>query len=219
MAEKSKPSLPIAFIGFVALVITAFFLSLLFSVVIEWLGIFFEWWDQPGAQHAKSILAKEISWLNSDFKNYVIQPSDMAGLMLSEFDRVVVQSSAMAKTVDFVGAESPLVQYIAAMLMVIQTGLLRLTVILMSLPALLLFVVYALIDGLGERDVRTWSGGRETSFVYHHAKSYIVPFMLLPVALYLSLPISIHPSLFMILFALPASFTIWVSAKYFKKYL
>ncbi|WP_130537702.1 DUF4400 domain-containing protein [Thiomicrorhabdus indica] len=203
---------------FILLAIVSYFISLFFSILIEWVGIYFQWWSLSGSQHAYNVLKVEFGWLHSDYQSFMVTPGDLSLLFIQYLDTWVVKTTWFSWFVEFLG-QSSVLDYLYAMIYVIQTALLRLSVIIMSIPALMLFVLFALIDGLAERDIRTWSGGRETSFVYHHAKSYIVPFMVLPIILYLSIPISIHPSIFMLLFVLPASMTVWVVAKYFKKYL
>lgn len=206
-------------LGTVFLIIVSYFLALFFSILIEWLGIYFEWWEEDGAGHAKAVLKAEYGWLHSDYQGGFFQPTNLSNVMMNFFNDEVIQTPEFSKMVQVIGADHAVIDYLYAMVFVIQTALLRLTVIIMSMPALLLFVIFALIDGFCERDVRAWSGGRETSFVYHHAKSFVVPFMILPVVLYLSVPVSIHPSIFMLVFALPASLMVWLLAKYFKKYL
>jgi integrating conjugative element membrane protein (TIGR03747 family) len=199
--------------------ILSFILALVFSVIIEWLGMSFGWWSLSGSEHAKSILVTEYAWLYSEYKTSIVKPVNIADLMMSWFDAEVVRSDAFTWIALSVGANNPVIEYLYAMVFVVQTVLLRLTVILMSFPALMLFACFALIDGFSERDIRTWSVGGETSFVYHHAKSYIAPLMIFPVVLYLSIPASIHPFFFMLLFVLPPCLMVWILAKYFKKNL
>ncbi len=49
-------------------------MALFFSVLIEILGIFFRWWNLPGALHANAILATELGWLNKDFNSVLGSP-------------------------------------------------------------------------------------------------------------------------------------------------
>ncbi len=55
---------------------------------------------------------------------------------------------------------------------VAQDVVLRLSVALFALPAFALACIVGTVDGLVRRDLRRWRGGRESSFVYHHAKRY-----------------------------------------------
>ncbi|MBE0469920.1 MAG: TIGR03747 family integrating conjugative element membrane protein [Methyloprofundus sp.] len=192
--------------------------SVVLSIVIEWMGIFFEWWEQPGAEHAKMMLEKELGWLNSDFKEAMVTPVVIAKIFMHFAYYYLVQMTGLEWLV-YKLQESVLYPYALSAIYTIELAAARLAVIVLSLPAMILFGVFALVDGLVERDLRTWGGGRETSFVYHHARSWITLFIYTPITLYLSSPWSIHPSIFVLMFAIPFGYTIWLSATYFKKYL
>lgn len=217
--DKTKKKGVLKWLNIILWTVISFVLALLFSVIIEWLGMFFGWWSLPGSEHAKLILVTEYDWLHSEYKTSIVQPINIADLLMSWFDTEVVRSDLFTSISLSIGASSSAMEYLYAMVFVVQTILLRLTVILMSFPALVLFACFALIDGFSERDIRAWSVGGETSFVYHHAKSYIAPLMIFPVVLYLSIPASIHPFFFMLLFVLPPTLMTWILAKYFKKNL
>lgn len=216
--DKKKKGV-LKWLNIVFWIFISFILALLFSVIIEWLGMLFGWWSLPGSEHAKSILVTEYGWLNSEYQGAIVQPISIANIMMSWFDTEVVRSDLFTSIALAMGENTSAIEYLYAAVYVVQTLLLRLTVILMSFPALMLFAVFALIDGFSERDVRTWSVGGETSFVYHHAKSYIAPLMIFPLVLYMSIPASIHPFFFMLLFVFPPCLMIWILAKYFKKNL
>lgn len=217
-AENSKRSLLIKAFDLLYKLILAYIGSLLLSIIVELLGIYFEWWDLPGSEHAKASLETELGWLNSDFKQVMIAPVDTAFLFLQFFYEYVVQATYLGWLIQELEGTTVQMYFVAAVY-IIELNAVRLAVIVMSLPALLFFGFYALIDGLNERDVRTWSGGRETSYVYHHAKPWVMPAAYLSIVVYLSSPVSMHPSLFMLFFALPFSYLIWLTAMYFKKYL
>ena len=46
-------------------------LSLLFSIIIEWIGMV-AWWPEEGIEHSRNMLAREVSYLDSDFRRSVI---------------------------------------------------------------------------------------------------------------------------------------------------
>ncbi|AHF01398.1 hypothetical protein THIAE_06115 [Thiomicrospira aerophila AL3] len=202
------------FFGMIGAIIGALFLSIIF----EWVGMFFNWWTLPGSEHAKMMLDREISWVSSDFKAAMITPLSVVTLFTEYAYFYLVKFTGLEWLVlKFQG--SVFYDYGLAMIYIIELTAVRLAVILLSLPALFLFGLFALVDGLVERDLRTWGGGRETSFVYHHARKWISLFLYLPVMLYISAPWSIHPSIFVLVFALPFGYTVWLAATYFKKYL
>ena len=45
--------------------------SLLFSIVIEWIGIKL-WWPEQGLEHSRAMLSNEISYLDSDFRRSIV---------------------------------------------------------------------------------------------------------------------------------------------------
>ena len=51
-----------------------------------------------------------------------------------------------------------------------QVFALRLVILTLAALVIGLFTLVALVDGLVQRDLRRWGGGRESSFVYHYAK-------------------------------------------------
>ena len=83
----------------------------------------------------------------------------------------------------------------------------------------LLFSLVALVDGLVQRDLRRWGGGRESSFVYHYAKKAALPLVVLTWVTYLALPFSLHPTFVILPFATLFALTVAVTASTFKKYL
>lgn len=51
------------------------FLSLLAScfinIILEWIGMLFGWWNEPGAGHSAAMLRYEVQLLNNDFKDVI----------------------------------------------------------------------------------------------------------------------------------------------------
>ncbi|MCP4993747.1 MAG: DUF4400 domain-containing protein, partial [Gammaproteobacteria bacterium] len=45
--------------------------SLLFSIIIEWVGMVF-WWPDEGVDHSRKMLVQEISYLDTDFRRSVV---------------------------------------------------------------------------------------------------------------------------------------------------
>lgn len=82
-----------------------------------------------------------------------------------------------------------------------------------------LFGLVALVDGLVQRNLRRWCGGRERYFVYHHAKKVIFPVFILAWAVYLGLPTSMHPNHVIHPFAALFAIAMAIAAGSFKKYI
>lgn len=101
----------------------------------------------------------------------------------------------------------------------VQLFAVRLAVLALAVPAFVLFGVVGLIDGLVQRDLRRRGAGRESSFVYHHARAAILPLLLAPFIAYLALPVSLHPGWIVLPAAMLAALAVALAARSFKKYL
>ncbi|MBN0364558.1 TIGR03747 family integrating conjugative element membrane protein, partial [Pseudomonas aeruginosa] len=109
--------------------------------------------------------------------------------------------------------------YLIAAAFTTLTFLVRLLVLVLTLPLIFTAAFVGLIDGLVRRDVRRFGAGRESGFIYHRAKASLMPLAVLPWATYLALPISVHP----LVILLPSAALLWMAvsltAGSFKKYL
>jgi integrating conjugative element membrane protein (TIGR03747 family) len=168
-------------------------LTLFFSIVIEWAGMATDFWEQPGAQHSAVMLEQELRYLNDDFKQSVLveKPIDFAKTCAEQFYHYIfevtgiksmfrwlatpVSSEHQAFRYRLHGYYRLFLDYIQALVTVIQIFAVRLAVLTLALPAFILLSMTGLIDGLVQRDVRRWSAGRESSFVYHWAKRMLTP--------------------------------------------
>lgn len=222
------------FMGFLVFLI----LTLLFSVVIEWTGMAFEFWDEPGTQHSATMLEKELTYLNNDFKQSVIveQPLKFAQQFANQFYIISFEKTGIKSAIIWMATPAnsietssfrkklhaiylKLADYIQTFATVIQIFAVRLAVLILSLPAFILLSFIGLIDGLSQRDVRRWSAGIESGFKYHWAKRFLTPSLFLPWILYLAMPTSIHPNYIVLPFAFIFSISVMVMASTFKKYL
>ena len=210
--------------------------SLVFSIVIEWVGIKL-WWPEQGLEHSRMMLSREISYLNTDFRRSIMtsDPARFAKKVadgtyhyLFEVTRVVafirwvspparVEESGLRPTLH--GFYRPIAEFVIAAMQITQVFSVRLAILVLATPVFLLFSLLALVDGLVRRDLRRWGGGRESSFVYHYAKKAAIPLMVLAWVVYLSLPFSLHPTFVILPFAIMLALTVAVTASTFKKYL
>ena len=215
-------------------------MTLLFSIIIEWLGMATKYWEQPGIEHSEKMLAQELSYLNEDFKRSVIveQPVEFAKNFADRFYQVTFIATGMKSAVIWMATPTPATarrtggvrktlhdvyllaeSYILAVMTVIQVFAVRLAVLILAIPAFVLLALLGLIDGLVQRDIRRWSGGRESSFVYHWAKKILYPSLILPWIIYLAMPVSVHPNLIVLPFAVLFAVSVMVMASTFKKYI
>lgn len=237
-SQPQKPQEPKTFIGktwaMMWKVIGLLLISLLISLLIEYVGITF-WWPDEGWQHSKNMLDKELSWLDDGFRRSLILSapgSTINQLLNTSYDWAFVKtglaglSQNASAMVMAKGAMSWLAtayllaeDYILATLFVTMTFIVRLSILVLSIPLFVLSIMTAVVDGLMRRDIRKFGAGRESSFIYHRAKMMIVPLIFAPWVLYLAAPISIHPQLILIPCAISLGVAIVITIATFKKYL
>lgn len=210
--------------------------SLLFSIVVEWVGMNL-WWPEQGLNHSRMMLSHEIGYLDTDFRRSIVT-SDPARFAKKVADGTYHYLFEVTRFVAFLRWVSPspraeeaglrptlhkvyrpIAEFVIAAMQVTQVFSVRLAILMLATPVFLLFSLVALVDGLVRRDLRRWGGGRESSFVYHYAKKVAIPLVVLTWVVYLSLPFSLHPTFVIIPFATLFALTVAVIASTFKKYL
>ncbi|HRL52875.1 MAG: TIGR03747 family integrating conjugative element membrane protein [Pseudoxanthomonas sp.] len=103
---------------------------------------------------------------------------------------------------------------------VAQDIALRLSVAVFALPAFLLACIVGAVDGLVRRDLRRWRGGRESSFVYHHAKRYTGWALTGGFGLYLTWPFGgFNPAYMVLVFTVLVAVALSTTVASFKKYV
>ncbi|CDI02329.1 putative Integrating conjugative element protein [Candidatus Competibacter denitrificans Run_A_D11] len=202
------------------------------SILVEWAGIGFHWWDLPGAAHSQDVLRTELSWLKADFTaaEFTLRVIDWAywgAQMLYHWSGLewIVRWIVADPTLPYPGP-TPLRQtlrhfgdYLLAATYVTQLVGARLAVVWLTLPVFLLMGLMGVIDGLVMRDLRRFGGGAESSFMYHHLKKMIRPMASVPIFLYLIAPWSVHPTLLFGPFTLLFGYFMQRTLSKFKKYL
>ena len=223
-------------LGGIARVVSWLMAALLFAIVIEWAGMLL-WWKEQGPRHSRAMLQQELSYLNEDFRRSAVS-SDPARFARRCADGFYHYLFEWTHFVDFVRwlkqpprpGESRLLavlrsvyarlgDYVVAAMTITQVFAVRLAVLALAAPVFVLFGLVALVDGLVERDLRRWSGGRESSFIYHHAKKVIFPAVILAWVVYLGMPTSVHPNYVILPFAALFTLATAITAGSFKKYL
>ncbi|MGK8436762.1 TIGR03747 family integrating conjugative element membrane protein [Ectopseudomonas hydrolytica] len=214
--------------------------SLLLSIVIECVGMHWFWPDQ-GWRHAQGMLDYELSQLSSHFTHSaVVQEPGRTARQLVEvvYEWIFVktglldwmsQASARARAPShaeardlryyisqvYIWSES----YLIAAAFTVLTFIVRVLVLVLTLPLFIMAAFVGLVDGLVRRDVRKFGAGRESGFVYHRAKASLAPLALMPWIIYLTLPISLHPLLVLLPSAVLLGIAVCITASSFKKYL
>ncbi|MNP63404.1 hypothetical protein D3C76_1587970 [compost metagenome] len=109
--------------------------------------------------------------------------------------------------------------YLLAALFTVFTFVVRLAVLTLATPLFLLAVITGAVDGLMRRDLRKFGAGRESSFVYHRAKRTLLPLIVSPWVIYLSLPCSLNPNWVLLPCATLLGCMVALTSATFKKYL
>ena len=210
--------------------------SLLIAIVVECIGMA-HWWPELGLAHSERLAEAESSYLETDLRQSVVSETPLTfarGIdnwlrhYLFEVTHVVdllrwnpttLTSSESGLRANYSAMRRSAARVVMAAMQVTTTFALRLSILLLALPVFAVFGAVAMIDGLVQRDVRRWSGGRESSFIYHWAKRSTMPLLVLCGVGYLAVPFSVRPIFLILPMAAAFAVTVAVAASSFKKYL
>lgn len=195
-------------VGFVLGLAVAVLIALALSVGVEWVGIFMGWWPE---YHSLELLVRERSYIEAidRFPLTVLTPVQLADEAGSRVDDLARQ----------VGVGRGVGGYWVAAVNTIKLIALRLSVCVFTIPAFVIVSFVALFDGLVARDIRKYTGGHESSYVFHAAKRFVVPSLMLTVSLYLMVPFSVPPVVAFGPALLLSAVMIYTATSRFKKYL
>lgn len=229
-----RPGLIASAFGLALRITGLLIVSLLFSILMEFAGLLLFWSDQ-GWRHSHAMLTSELGWLSEHFKSSLIlqQPPQTTTRLLEQLNHWLLVKTGFA---DFTrqaqessrgnGLWSGLSRlylsiedFVLAAVYISFTFAVRLTILLLTTPLFLLAMLTGFVDGLMRRDLRKFGAGRESSFVYHRAKRAMVPLLIAPWIIYLSLLFSLHPLLILLPSAAILGMAVAITAATFKKYL
>lgn len=200
-------------------------LSMLSSIVIEWAGIYFQWWTLPGAAHSQATLSSEIGWIDTQYTRSLIftQPVELAKHCLTVAYHGAFVATGATSWLDAhahdAGVFGTLAAYGQAAINVSLVVLVRVVILILTLPLFGMAAFVGMVDGLVRRDLRRFGAGRESAFIYHHAKRLTGPIFITGWLIYLSLPWSIYPDAFLLPCAALFGLMLSVTIGSFKKYL
>ena len=213
--------------------------SLLLSILIECIGMHV-FWNEQRWHHAESMLYFELGQLSDYFKKSVVvqEPGRTTQQLIERtYHTLLIDTGALqwleqqstraetpqvgpAKVRALVGGlYRGLHDYALAAFYTFLTFLVRLMVLLLTMPLFLMGAFVGAVDGLVRRDIRRFGAGRESGFLYHRARASIVPLVALPWVVYLALPVSVQPLLILVPSALLLGVAVNLAAGSFKKYL
>lgn len=224
-------------VGLAASLVGSLLLSLVLGCVIEWAGMHL-WWPEEGVRHSEAMVSEDLSYLRdypksliaSDTYSFAAQfavwaDKGCAAIGLHNLVRrsLAARAAPPAQTKLGRAGHAILVDagpYLLSAIYVAQDTAVRLAIVVLALPALALSVMVGLVDGLGRRDVRRWAGGRESSFVYHHAKRLMWPAATLGFTCYLTWPTGgFNPAWIVLPGFVAVAAVLSLMAGTFKKYL
>lgn len=200
--------------------------SLLFSLLIEWLGMMFLW-SEPGARHSYRVMNEELGWFSQNATRSLLITDPVSQLevfFLHAWQWLFIDSGLLSWLEQLRhrpgnGWIILIDSYLKASLYVTVTFILRVFILLLTAPLFILAALTGIIDGLVRRDIRRFGCGYESGFIYHHAKRRIMPVFWLAWVVYLALPFSVNPGLILLPSAFLFGFLITISVGSFKKYL
>ena len=214
--------------------------ALLLCILIECVGMHF-FWPEQGWRHAQGMLHYELDQLSTHFtRSALVQEPGRSALQLVEwaYQGLFVKTGLLdwirdAAAQSRAGARSQaqdfryyigqlyvhVESYLIASAYTVLVFLVRLLVLVLTLPLFLMAAFVGLVDGLVRRDIRRFGAGRESGFIYHRARASLIPLAVLPWITYLALPISVHPLLILLPSAALLGLAVSLTAGSFKKYL
>lgn len=210
--------------------------SLMLSILIEWIGIATLWKEQ-GSAHAEKSLQSDLSYLNQRLLTHVwnieYRLRDVVNVAITWVDHQSERlsrslghryhdSSNSSKLVNMAARLNTeadrYTPYFEVVPPVVKSFFVRLALLIFSLPAFALFFMLGMVDGLVERDLRRWGGGRESSMVYNLARKSIFRFFIGACVVYISLPTSVNPTWVILPFAVAFGLSTRVTFERLKKY-
>ncbi|MDY7065498.1 hypothetical protein PsexTeo8_19340 [Pseudomonas extremaustralis] len=229
-----RPGVIVSVISLVLRIIGLLIASLLVSILTEFVGLLLFWGDQ-GWRHSQAMLANELGWLSEHFKSSLIlqQPGQTIVQWLDFLNQWLLVKTSFADFAQQARVSSQgygfwnwtnqlymsIEDFVLAAVYVTFTFVVRLTILVLATPLFLLASFTGFVDGLMRRDLRKFGAGRESSFVYHRAKRALIPLLIVPWIIYLSLPFSLNPMAIFLPCAGALGLITATTAATFKKYL
>ncbi|WP_422528789.1 TIGR03747 family integrating conjugative element membrane protein [Serratia fonticola] len=212
--------------------------SLLFSLIVEYIGIAF-FWPEQGAEHSRVVMVTESGYFSEGFTRSLLLSAPVTSVsnwITQGYQWLFVNSgflgwlqsahiqqtgNSVTDSLNFSGAWliQEVREYLMATMYVTLVFLMRVTILVLSVPLFVLVALVGIVDGMVRRDLRRYGAGYESSFLYHHAKRFVKPAVYIPCILYLSAPFSVYPNLLLLPAALLMGLAISVTMGSFKKYL
>ncbi|EEE2764573.1 DUF4400 domain-containing protein [Salmonella enterica] len=220
-----QPVLRPGLLGWIALlpgVLVGFCLGAwMLAIALEWLGDAF-FWRNTCASHSEQVLQATWQWWRgfAGAPVWLVQALTLASNTLQQGSAALITSLNGQSGLFWTEAVVTVIR--CALL---STGnvtlifLLRLAILLLALPLFALTITIGLIDGLVRRDLRRFSAGHESGFVYHHARRMIGSSQAATGLVWLAVPVFLKPVYVLVLGAVVVGLTVSILFGAFKKYI
>lgn len=231
--RRKEPGIIGSLFSFILELLSWFIISLIFSILVEWVGMVY-FWPEQGLKHAESVFEADLSYLNHqfinetyEFQNKVISLAKLAVDKIENVSWVKRINNAVPSppknSIDSVQLWmhellNKYSDYFQATKYVFKTFIIRLVLVVFSLPIFIVAIFVGVVDGLVERDLRRWGGGRESSNVFNLAKKSIIPAFGIACVIYISLPFSINPAVIILPFSMLQFVAVRITTEKLKKY-
>jgi len=223
-----------SFLGVVLKALFSLVIALLFSIAIEFLGMNI-WWQDEGVEHSRAMVSFEMEQFQDRAELLQLSDSQLRVVeacmtyqkkMVTALDgnHLAIRIRSALANAHFLpeilknAYSNTLEPYIEASINVTKVFALRLATLILSIPLFIIALFVAVVDGLVERDLRKWGAGRESSTVFHLARSFVGPMAIGAWIIYLSIPFSIDATLIILPFVVLFAFSIRVTTERMKKY-
>ncbi|EMX9089925.1 TIGR03747 family integrating conjugative element membrane protein [Klebsiella oxytoca] len=191
------------------------------AIALEWLGDAF-FWRNACASHSEQVLQATWQWWrgSAGAPAWLVEDLALASDTLQQGIAALIASLNGQSGLFWTETVTTVIH--CALLSagnVTLTFLLRLAILLQTLPLFALTITIGLVDGLVRRDLRRFGAGYESGFVYHHARRMIGSSLAATGLVWLAMPVILAPEYILVPGALVIGLVVSVAIGIFKKYL
>lgn len=186
---SDQKGLLVSIIEFPCVVVKTLSLSLLLSIVVALVGVTWFWPDE-GVNHELQTLEQELSELAYELRDFGSGFSAWVESLILKMMQWPWFAESFGKAITWLFgwfSEQAVmygqVTYYATLIFIVRLG-----VIISSVPILLIWIVIAVVCGLTERDLRRHNAALESSTVFNLAVTHVKFPFLICIAIYLSFP-------------------------------
>ena len=224
MAESNVPIVKKTRVGiligrivrFVFTTISVMISSFVLSIVIELVGVTWFWTEQGTDKSAMMVEQEKVYLGLYAEKNVLLSNAD--GWVFEKLDGI---NGAVGKYGGnyLINAWEASAVYVICVVNMLNVFLLRVCVMIFSMPVYLVFGIIGLTRGLVGRELRKWGGGHESASMFHLFLDMVSLGFIVSWMFYLSWPFSINPNIVVLPFAMAFGMFVMATAHRYKKYL